>query len=245
MIEAFREAGSFGGAARLLNGRNVPSRQGKDGRSRWGHGTVADILRRVAPSDLALPLPAPRARAKPVQDATLAGLLLCPKVGCGAILTPRREQGAAAVRGYYCSRSARTPDHGRMYVAESALIPWVQDEVARLRIPGDTLEIRARASERRVNLEARRRRIVSAFLDGVIDRADRDNQLHKVADALARETAAVTSIDIPSEGVDWGKPPAALNSFLRSLWERVELAPNMKPIIAVWRQTSYRAEENP
>lgn len=237
VIAAFREAGSFAGAAILLNARGVPSRHSKDGQPRWGHGTVADILRRVAPADLGVPLVAPRARAKAVQDATLAGLLLC---HCGATLTPRKERGASAVRGYYCSRSSRTPDHGRMYVAEAALLPWVRDEVARLRIPGDTLEIRAKASERQAELQARRRRIVSAFLDGVIDRADRDDQLHKVDDALTRETAAVTSIDIPSE-VDWTKPPAALNAFLRALWSHIELTPDMQPIAASWRRPEWQA----
>lgn len=239
VIAAFREAGSFVGAAKLLNARGVPSRQGKSDRPRWGHGTVADILRRAAPADLSLPLAVPRARAKSIQDATLAGLLLC---RCGATLTPRKQTGAMAVSGYYCSRSSRSPDHGRMYVAESALLPWVQEEAAHLCIPGDTLEIRAKASARRVDLEARRRRIVSAFLDGVIDRADRDEQLHRTDDALAREAAAVTSTQIPRD-VDWTAPPAALNSFLRALWVHVELTPDMKPIAAVWQQPEWRAEE--
>jgi DNA invertase Pin-like site-specific DNA recombinase len=232
VVAAFREAGSFGGAAKLLNARGVPTRHG----GTWRHGVVADLLRREAPRDLAVPLAHHRARARPVQDAIFAGLLRC---ACGSTLTPRREAGALAVRGYYCHASSRLPEHGKMYVAEGPVLEWAKREVARLQVPYDVLEMDEQVSDRRKSLEARRRRIVSAFLDGVLDRAERDRQLATVDAKLTHEASATVLAAIPRT-IDWTVPPVVLNGLLRALWEAVELDADMQPVRAIWRVPEWR-----
>ena len=84
VLDAFREAGTFGGTARLLNSRQVPTRLGRP----WTHGVVSDVLRRSAPPDLQVPLMGRRTGAPARASAIFASLLRCK---CGAFLTPRKD----------------------------------------------------------------------------------------------------------------------------------------------------------
>lgn len=234
VVAAFRTAGSFGGAAKLLNAAAVPTRHG----GTWRHGVVADLLRREGGAGLTLPLAHRRARSRPIQEATFATLLRC---ACGSILTPRKEAGAPAVRGYYCHASSRLPDHGKMYVAEGPILEWAQDEATHLHVPYDVLETEEQVSERRKALEERRKRIVTAFLDGVIDRAERDRQLGLTDSRLATEASATVLREIP-QVIDWTAAPAVLNGVLRALWSEIQLDGDMRPVSAIWRVPEWRAD---
>ncbi len=227
VVAAFREAGSFGGAARSLNERGVASRQGKG----WTHGVVADILRYQAPTDLAVPLAAKRARTKTLVSTRLARLLRC---ACGLTLTPRHFQGLTT---YYCSRSYRIPDHGKTTVREAALLPWITEEASRLRTP-DQLVVETRADQHGV-LEAKRGRIIDMYVEGIIDKATRDARLVKVDVGLARLGAQEQILDIPT--IDWTWPPATLNTVLRALWDHVQLDVDMRPVSAKWIIPEWRS----
>jgi len=79
VLSAVREAGSFAGAAKLLNAAHVPARKA----AAWSGNTVGRVVRQAAPEAA----PAPRRPGKRARHVwTLAGLLRCP---CGALMTAR------------------------------------------------------------------------------------------------------------------------------------------------------------
>lgn len=235
VFDAFREAGSFGGTARLLNGRGIVTRHGRP----WTHGVVSDVLRRQAPPDLAVPLMGKRAGAPPRAAAIFAGLLRCQ---CGALLTPRKDAAnPTGVSGYYCSRSYRLPDHGRMATPEWPLIEWAKGEAGRLAIPADAVELADGDDAVLRHLEERRARVVDAYVDGAIDKAERDRRLRALDAERERHAAAMQVAQIPT-GVDWTWNPQAVNDVLRALWEYVELDADLQPSKAVWRVPEWRSE---
>jgi DNA invertase Pin-like site-specific DNA recombinase len=230
VVDSFREAGSFGGTARLLNARGIRTRHGRP----WTHGVVSDVLRRSAPPDLALPLMSKRPGVAPRSTAIFAGLLKCQ---CGALLTPRRDAAnPTGVSGYYCSRSYRLPDHGRMATPERPILEWAKAEAARLRTP-KAVELRHDDASA-AGIEQRRTRIIDAYVDGAIDKPERDRRLHKLdieVDALAVKSYVA---NVPA--IDWSWPPAELNQVLRAVWQAVELDANMQPTRAEWRVPEWR-----
>ena len=233
VLETFREAGSFGRTARLLNERGVPTRRNGTG---WNHGTVADIIRRQYPHEA--PKALTRARAKPRSDRLLAGLLTCP---CGAILTPRSFRG---VLTYYCSRSYRVPGHGKTTIPEAAILPLIKEEAARLRAP-DRVEL-VEASEAALSaIEARRDRLTDALEAGVLER-DRYAARMAVLDEEAAAVETQRSIEHLPERIEWGSDlPAAVNAVLRAMWSRVRLGPDLLPRPwpdgFAWRVPQWRA----
>jgi DNA invertase Pin-like site-specific DNA recombinase len=233
ILAAFREAGSFGGTARLLNARGVPSKGGKP----WTHGVVADVLRRVAPPDLAVPLALGRAGAQPLAGAMFSGLLRC---HCGATLTPRKDDGApSGVSGYYCSPSYRVPGHGRMHVAERVILEWAKAEAARLAIPAEDAEFEEVDAAARADLAARRTRVQDGHESGLYTAAEARERLARIeGDLAALDSRRYVR---PIEGIDWSKSPAGINAALRALWSRVELDADLHPVRAEWTVPEWRA----
>jgi DNA invertase Pin-like site-specific DNA recombinase len=230
---AFRETGSFGATARLLNLRGVPTRHGKP----WTHGVVSDVVRRIPAEDLATPLAQKRAGARPLQAAMFARLLVC---HCGSTLTPRKDTGVpTGVSGYYCSPSYRLAGHGRMHVPERPIFEWARQEAARLKLPADLAEVRETSDARRGLLEARRGRVIEAFLDGVLSKPERDRQLLLVDQELERLAVETRVVVIPM--VDWSWPVAELNAVLRALWDHVQLDKNLRPVRAEWLVPEWRS----
>jgi DNA invertase Pin-like site-specific DNA recombinase len=229
---AFRESGAFGGTARLLNERGIPTRHGRP----WTHGVVSDVLRRTAPSDLAVPLTQKRAGAKPLATAIFARLLRC---HCGALLTPRRDvQAPTGVSGYYCSRSYRIPGHARMHTPERPILEWARREAARLAIPADAALLETADDAALGHIENRRARVVDSYVDGAIDKAERDRRL-RALDAEAERLSATTRIaEIPT--IDWTWPPGELNGVLRALWDHIELDDELRAVRAEWNVPEWR-----
>ena len=229
VLAAFRDAGSFGGAARLLNERKIPTRRctpRADGTvTSWNHGTVADIIRQQFPAEA--PLATARARAKTRTGSLLAGLLRCT---CGSTLTPRRFQG---ITTYYCARSYRVPGHGKTTVREVELMPWVRDEAARFRIPGDQLETMLADEAERASLSEKRERIIDLMTDATITKAEGQRRLATVESQMAALDRRRVMVDIPQE-VDWSWPPDTVNAFLRAIWNHVELGDGLRPLWADW-----------
>lgn len=229
VFDAFRKAGSFAGAAKLLNQWKVPTR--RDG-TQWIHGVVADIIRAQAPADIRPPLQKRRGAA-PLAGAMFAGLLRCQ---CGATLTPRKDaEVPSGVSGYYCSRSTRTPDHGKMHTSEAAILGWARDEAARFRVPADQVVLAEKADRRLIDLEAKRNRIVESYIDELIDKAERDRRLAAL-DTERDQLATISgTVDVPPS-IDWSRwAPRDINRVLSSLWVRVDLDSDLRPTRAEWR----------
>jgi DNA invertase Pin-like site-specific DNA recombinase len=234
VIAAFRQTGTFGGTARLLNKQGIPTRHGRP----WTHGVVSDVLRRIAPPDLALPLLQRRTGAPPTGRAIFAGLLRC---HCGVLLTPRKDAAnPTGVSGYYCSRSYRLPDHGRMATPERPILEWAQAEASRLKVPAEVALIDERDQVATARLETRRARVVDAYVDGAISKNDRDRRLRLLDDEAEKLAAERRLAQIPA-AIDWSWSPAALNGVLTALLGRIELDENMAPARAEWRVPEWRA----
>jgi DNA invertase Pin-like site-specific DNA recombinase len=211
VLAAFREAGSYSGAARLLNERGVKPRNGKRG---WWPSSVNVVINRLEPSATVL------GRSRGVRaggsDFILARLLRCPT--CGTQLTGTRDRDGRRVR-YSCRLGSVRP-HPRVSVTEHLILPAIRAEVARLRAPEAVQAVRDDARQRPA-LEARRARILDMYESGDIDKPEKDRRLSEVAEGLARLDSRRTMMAVPK--VDWTWEPKKLNAVLRALFERIEL----------------------
>lgn len=239
VVDAFREAGSFSGAARLLNDRGVKAPRGRS----WSGNVVARVVRREAPGELAGRRVEPRVRVR--GTFTLSRLLRC---SCGQILTGRQNTRTTKYGtygpyvSYVCFRGRYEPDHPRPYmVSERAILEWVKAEAARFRAPS-RISVGRDHGTRLAALEAQRERLGWAVTDGLLTR----DQAKEKAAAIAAEIEQLDDVEAAIEvrPIDWERTPAsAVNAVLRTLWECVELDSDMRPLRAKWRQPpEYVAE---
>jgi DNA invertase Pin-like site-specific DNA recombinase len=230
VLDAYKDAGSVIGAGRLLNERGVPTRQGRP----WSTTPVREILNRhgVLPRHK-------RPGAKAAAPFVLFHLLRC---ACGRTMGASRflNGGKYPYVVYRCQGGRTDPQHGRLSVSEPKLLPWIKAEAARFRIPFEQVEIREQDESRRLELEARRQRVIDNYEDGLIDKAERDAKLLKIGDELVDLDAADRVLEVPA-AIDWTWEPKAVNAVLRNLWEYVGLDEQMRPLRAVWRVPEWRA----
>ena len=224
---AYDEAGSFLGAAQLLNERKVPSRRGK-----WADQTIARILRREG-----LVPEGGDGRPRNHVPHYLYRLLKCPH--CDTLLTPQRKHGRAEWTVYLCGNARRDKAHPRPYaVAESKLLDWIKAEAARFRVPervalGDPSVRRDELEEDRrlAGIALRARAMPEDEFAATIARLDAE------LDALG---AAESVVNVP-QAIDWETwDREAVSGVLRSIWEYIQLDPDMRPVEAVWRVPEWR-----
>jgi DNA invertase Pin-like site-specific DNA recombinase len=230
VLEAYRDAGSVIGAGRLLNQRGVPTRMG----GAWSTTPLREILQRHN----ALPLHK-RPGAKAAAPFTLFHLLKC---HCGRVMSASRflNGGKYPYVVYRCVSGRTDPQHGRQSVSEPKLLPWVKAEAARFRIPFEQVEVRERDEGHRLELEARRQRVIDNYEDALIDKAGRDAKLLKIGDEMERLDAADRILEVPP-AIDWSWEPKGVNAVLRAMWDSIELDADMQPVRAVWRVPEWRS----
>lgn len=226
VLEAFREAGSYSGAAKLLNERGVPARTSTRG---WWPSSVAVVVQRLQGL--------PRRPAKGVKaggsDFALAQLLRCPT--CGTRLTGTRDRDGRRVR-YSCRLGSVTP-HARVSVTEHLILPAIQTEVARLVVPHEIDDEEQTVA--RQDLENRKARVLDMFEAGHIDRDERERRMRAIYDARERLEARQVVLAVPD--VDWSWPPKAINHALRAIFEDVRLDPEtFQPVAFAWRVPEWR-----
>lgn len=229
VVAAYREAGGLQAATRLLNAPGgPPSRLGRP----WGVSTVRAVMRHRAPELL----PAKRGKYAAATAYAFSGLLRCPHDG--SILAAKRNHGRWP--SYGCRLAAERPEHPRpRYVTEAAIRAWAEPEAARLRVP-DLGAGGEDATAERVALEERRRRVTIAYLDGLIDRAERDARLADL-EADAERVERRQAVPVIPDAIRWDWPPRKLNAVLRALWEHVELGPDLRPVRAEWTVPEWRS----
>lgn len=236
VLEAFREAGSFSGAARLLNDRAVKAPRGRS----WSSNVVAKVIRRETPGELVGRRVEPRVRVR--GSFTLSRLLRC---SCGQIMTGRKTQHRRGERfyeytSYLCFRGRYEPDHPRPYiVTEAAILEWAKAEAARLRTP-DRVQLGQQNAERRALLEQQREDLGWSVVNKLMSREAALAASARITAELDELVDQEQAIEIPA--VDWAWPAPALNAALRTLWEYVELDEAMRPIRAEWRVPHWRAD---
>jgi len=234
VLAAYRETRSYAGAARILNATGAPAPRA----AKWSGQGVRRVINRALPETQSDGTPGRKAR----HDFLLAGLLTCP---CGTTLTgrvsqQRRSYGAKEYLyvAYICWRGRYDDAHPRPYmVNQTALLPWIKAEAARLRVP-EAVEI-ARDDAKADALEGRRARTIEAFIDGLIDKGERDRRLAVIGDEIATIEAVTTIEDVPA--IDWTRPPETINQVLRALWRQVQMGPDLRPVSAEWRVPEWRS----
>lgn len=228
VVAAYREAGSYNGAARLLNDRGIVSSLGR----KWTATSLRILIKREAPA--LMPRHAARGVGGPA-SFILARLLRC---SCGRFLTGYHHKAGRLVR-YKCHGADADSSHPRPYGAsESALLPWVKAEAARLALPR-AIDLVADAPGRRQELEAQRTHITSLALVPGVDLALVTARLEAVEEELSQlqDEAAAEEVGF----VDWDAPAAVLNEMLRAYWASVQLDERMQPVAAEWRVKRMRA----
>lgn len=231
---AFTEAGTFYGAARLLNERGLSTLKGKA----WVASSVSWIIRHQAPE-----LAPDRAGTAGPQRPGRFALQRLVRCHCGRTLSPYKyRSGRKVYTTYRCSGGRAEPGHPRPYaVPETVLLDWAKAEASHLRLPADEVAIDDDIASRG-DLEARRLRIIDLFEAGHIDRDERERRLTPVYAEIERldaTSAAITRLAIPS--IDWTWPPERLNPVLRALWKEIRLGPDMRPASAEWSVPEWRS----
>ena len=234
VLDAFRAAGSFNGAAAILNRDRVPTRNGKvaaDGRPVWWANTVRVIVEREAPGMVP---PKVRRGAPAVGRFALSGMLVCG--ACRRVLTAKRDRGGVY---YVCGNAARDLDHPRpLQVAERAIMPWIIEEADRFDPGGEDATGPDDRAERRAAVIEDRRRLALTYRRGAMDDVEyeaEDARLVAELDALAGE-----GITVDVEPVIWDTGPEHVNAQLRALWDHVELGADLRPVRAEWRVPEWR-----
>jgi DNA invertase Pin-like site-specific DNA recombinase len=222
VVAAYKEAGSVLGAARLLNVRGVPTRQGRP----WSTTPVRELLLRTG----SMPFRG-RPGVKAAAPFVLYRLLRC---HCGRTMTGSRYRNGSnpAYTVYRCVGGRTDVKHHRQSISEVRLLPWAQAQAARFRIPAGLVKIRDRDERGRLALEERRRRVIDNFESALIDRAERDRKVAAIDTELERFDTTERVVTVPR--LDWSWDAKAINSHLRALWEYVELDADLRPIRAEW-----------
>lgn len=235
VLGAFREAGSYSGAAKLLNGRGFKPRNNK--RGIWWPSSVAVIVKRLDPA-IRSERPS-RGYKAGGSDFILARLLRCPT--CGTRLTGTRDRVDGPNRGrvrYACRLGSVTP-HQRVSVSEHLILDAVKAEAGRLRAPSEVESVTGDAAAR-AELDARRRRIIDLYESGHIDRADREQRLAAVAQQIAAIDSRRVIEAVPT--IDWDWDARSLNGVLRALFETIELDPaTFQPVAFAWTVPEWRS----
>lgn len=228
VIDTFRETGGYRATAVALNERGVKSRSGKP----WMAPTIRNILLRVAPELV----PARTHRGAMAAPAyRLAHLLRCPYDG--RLLTA--QTGSEGTPRYACTHAYSVAGHGPRYVAESKLLPWVKAEASRVRTP-ERIEMVEDQDRQRLDLDARRARVVDALEAGLITRAEAEPRLAKIAAEIATLDLQRRIADVPA--LDWERwAPRDVNAALRSMWSEVQLGPDLLPVRAEWTVPEWRS----
>ena len=225
VIDAYQEAGTATGAAKILTSRGVPTLRGK---SVWFPSSVTVILERVRPDLL------PLGRKRGVKHAapfTFYRLLQC---HCGTILTGwRRLTGPqAGYVSYRCTRGRLIPHHGPTHIPETRVMAWAVPEMARLHPPDDLVLMAEGNETAQAELRARLARLARAYVEGLLDETAMLAEKAEITDALTRLDLQGRAVRIPR--FEWDHEPQDLNRTLRALWGAVVFDRSFRPAKAEW-----------
>lgn len=211
VIAAFREVGSFDGAARLLNARGVPSRFANG--HYWSGSVVRGVVKAHAPDEVS---PMVR-RGSPAgrRAFRLAGLIACST--CRKPLTGSRDQRRGDVR-YACPR-ARVVPHARGWVNESKLMPVIKAEADRAGLLVKRAQKGSADDEAKLAaLAAKRTRVLENYDDGLYDKATRDARLAEVAEDESKLSAVRWMRRVTLRPDLEAGDPGQVNAYLRRLF---------------------------
>ena len=266
VLGAFEEAGSYQGAARLLNARGVRPQRGRQ----WESTSVRRIV--VRPTDaggLGVRPPAPRRGRRTLATHLFAGLLTCPHDGSTLTASWRNVRGGRQV-GYFCrvgrQSAIRCPEHGDLVVRsldwtwlcphghslarwdvgsdhprpwsvpERPVYDWVAAATAAVLAAERLYEEDDDAAATISGLQDRRQRVVTAFVDGNLPEPDYRARLADIDTELGRLQASQHATDTWLVGIDWSQSTAVVNARLHDVLHTVWLGADMRPVGGVWKR---------
>jgi DNA invertase Pin-like site-specific DNA recombinase len=230
--DAFLEAGTLAGAARLLKRWRVKTRNGL---SVWSATSVKGILARefpeVAPAN-------PSRGAKSFAPYWFYRMVVC---HCGRIMTGRRDRKRNTA--YICLAGRLDPDHGKSHMPEPRIKTAVVEELRHFHFPFDAVaeEETAESRQRLIDLRARRERVGWAAVDGMIERDQANAEIVVIDDEISKLELAGQMHAIKAE-VDWAETEGT-NGILRRLFERIEITPEMTVKRLEWTEPLFRSEQ--
>lgn len=235
VLDAFHEAGSYSGAAKLLNERGVPTRLSRRG---WWPSSVSVVVQEYEPQTAKRVSTGVRAKGSFV----LARLLRCPT--CTTLLTGTRDRGGKRVR-YSCRLGTSLP-HPRISVTESHILPWVKAEVEKAAVAIIRFTPADDVPEKRRVVEARLDRYRTLFGEGEISQERWEAERKRARDelaalpdpdvVLARDPRFGPLVDFTLDDV------GEINSQLRSVFRSITLdAESFQPISADWLIPGWRS----
>jgi DNA invertase Pin-like site-specific DNA recombinase len=227
VLAAFHEAGSYIGAARLLNDRKVKPQTAR----LWWPTSVRVIVRRLDKSAARGPAQGVRA-GWGTAAFVLTRLLHCPIDG--TTMTGRRDR-KDRIR-YVCQ--IHTAAHVRTLISEHLILPAIRAEADHYQRPEHSFTLTGTedpvADERRQSLE-------TAHTLGALDDAAYRLALGKLS-AVADEAEQDYSNAVQHLPVDWTAPAAQINRSLAALFDRIELDPaTFQPTSYAWRRPEWRS----
>jgi DNA invertase Pin-like site-specific DNA recombinase len=258
VLDAFRERGSYDGAARLLNEKGIKCRVRG---AAWSGTVVRSIIQREAPDEV-LPSASRGAPAgkRAFRFASLVRCSTCEARGVRAgskastFLTGSWDKRRREVR-YACSRS-RTMPHARGWVIEAKLMPVIKAEAERAAAAIRRLQVGSAEDEAKLAaLAAKRKRVLENFEDGLYEKPERDRRLAEVADEESKLSSRVwVRRATIAPDIETGDP-SEVNAYLRRLFSSVVVdmsepatfgPSKWLPTVAFgWRDESLRDGEEP
>jgi len=229
VIDAFEDAGSVSGAAKLLALRGIKTRAGRD---LWYPSAVRSVLTRVAPDLL------PTGKDRGVKKAApflFYRLLRCP---CGSTLTGVRYARQGGYVLYRCLRGESDPLHGRKSVPETALMAWARGEAALLSPPETVIQLADDVETQRNALLEGKRRTGKAFQAGAIEDGEFESEIERLDRALMELDAQGRAVNL--EPITWDREPRLVNAALRAIWSHVQLDEDQRPVFAEWLLPDWR-----
>jgi DNA invertase Pin-like site-specific DNA recombinase len=244
ILAAYREAGSFTGAARILTDRGVPCALDGPGRPKrqWNNGGVRKVLERHYPAEIPAVTPTGR-RAAPTRHR-LWRLIRC---SCGRIMTSARDEhrGPNGTTYLRCYRGTADSAHPRpFHVTEARLLEIVKAEVEHLRLthkgaPVTEVSLEGEAAAREA-LQAEREAILEMAQRRMIPMDDAERRIREVDERSAALAVTADLAAVPP--VDWTWPAAELNAYLRAVFVEFRMSPDMTTAEPEWRNRALRAD---
>lgn len=224
VVQAFRDAGGYNAAVRLLNERGIRSRRShlttaKGTPLGWSPPSVRSVLLRVAPE--LVPLNAKQG-SRTIAQHLFSRLLICPHDDSVMTTIPRRDASTA----YVCRLGHRAAKgtHPRPWViGERRIDEWAKSETAAV-LGHAQLVRQANGAEASItDLRARLGRFAELYGAGDISKDRYEQVKAEVEDEVSRLEGMQRATMTFRMGLDWSAPAGEVNTRLRELWAGVRL----------------------